>query len=44
MFIIKHSNSAEICINICFDIIKLNSKSYMVPVSKTAAYFGFVDN
>ena len=43
MFTIKYSNSPKICINIRFDIIKLNNKRHMVPVPKNTANFDLVD-
>ena len=38
----KYKNNPKICINMHFDIIKLN-KRHMVPVPKSAVIFGLVD-
>ena len=43
MFIIKYKNNPKICVNLHFDIIKLNNKRHMVPLPKNAANFGLVD-
>ena len=43
MFKIKYTDSPIICINIRFDIIKLNNKRHMVPVTKNAANFVLLD-
>ena len=43
MFLIKHKNNPKISINIHFGIIKLNSKTHVVPVPKNSTNFVLVD-
>ena len=43
MFRIKYSNSLQICINICLDVIKPDSKRNLVSVPKTAPSFSLFD-
>ena len=40
MFIIKYKNNPKICVNLHFDVIKLNNKRHL---PKNAANFGLVD-